>query len=61
MLQQIAAIKNMLSGRNPNEIFENMLNSNPQFREFYNANKGKTPEQIADAYGIGTSVLDMLR
>ena len=61
MLQQIAAIKNMLSGRNPNEIFENMLNSNPQFREFYNANNGKTPEQIADAYGIDRSVLDMLR
>ena len=51
----------MLSGRNPNEIFENMLNSNPQFREFYNANNGKTPEQIADAYGIDRSVLDMLR
>ena len=41
----------LLSG-NPNQLLMNMLQTNPQFRQFYEANKNKTPEQIAKENGI---------
>lgn len=35
----------------------NMMQSDPQFAEFINANKGKSPEQIASGHGIDISVI----
>lgn len=37
---------------NPQAMFNNMMQSNPKFRDFVNQNQGRTPEQIAQAYGI---------
>lgn len=37
---------------NPNAVYEKMMASNPQFKEFVEKNKGKSPEQIAKEYGI---------
>lgn len=42
----------MLKGRNPQEVFNQMMQSNPAFRSFYEANKGKSPEQVAKEHGI---------
>ena len=33
-------------------IFNNMYNSNPQFRQFADAMQGKTPEQAFQEYGL---------
>lgn len=33
-------------------IFNRLMNSNPQFRDFVNSNAGKTPQQIAQEHGI---------
>lgn len=33
-------------------MYENMLRENPAFRDFVEANKGKTPQQIASDYGL---------
>lgn len=40
---------------NPQDAFQNMMQSNPRFAEFVNANKGKTPEQVAREHGIDLS------
>lgn len=52
MLANLANIKNMLQGRNPGEMMQMMLRQNPKFAQFVNENKGKTPDQIAQNYGI---------
>ena len=36
-------------------VFNNMMADNPQFREFVNANRGKSPKQIANDYGLNYS------
>lgn len=43
---------NTIKSGNPQVIFNQMMQSNPQFAQFVNANKGKTPEQIAKEHGI---------
>ena len=52
LLSQIQSINNMLNGKNPDELFKQLMQNNPQFRQFYEANKDKTPEQIAKENGI---------
>lgn len=37
---------------NPQELFNQMYSSNPQFREFADSMKGKTPEEAFKEYGI---------
>lgn len=49
---QIANVMKMLKSGNPEMIAQQMMQSNPQFRQFVEANKGKTPEQVAKEYGL---------
>ena len=46
----------MMNG-NPQAFYNNMLNSNPQFKAFVDANKNKSPEQIAKDYGIDFNMI----
>ena len=48
-------VMQMLRGRNPQEVFNQMMQSNPAFRSFYEANRGKTPEQVAREHGVDLS------
>lgn len=57
LLSQIVQIKNMLSGKNPDDLYNQMMENNPQFRQFIEANKGKTVEQIAKENGINPQLL----
>ena len=57
LLSQIVQIKNMLSGKNPDDLFNQMMENNPQFRQFIEANKGKSVEQIAKENGINPQLL----
>jgi len=50
-------IKNLMNGKNPNELYNSMLNSNPQFKKFVQDNEGKTVEEIAMAYDIDMNIL----
>lgn len=43
---------NMMRHANPEQVMHQMMQSNTQFAEFINANKGKSPEQIASEHGI---------
>ena len=49
---QVANLMKMLRAGNPDQIAQQMMQSNPQFRQFVEANKGKTPEQVAQEHGI---------
>ena len=55
MLSQINSIKQMLRGQNPNLVMQNFAQQNPQFAQFLRDNQGKSPEQIAQAYGLNWS------
>ena len=57
LLSQIVQIKNMLEGKNTDEVFDDMMKNNPQFRQFVEANKGKSVEQIARENGINPQLL----
>lgn len=54
-MQQIAGFMRMLKSGNPEQIAQQMMQSNPQFRQFVESNKGKTPEQVARENGIDLS------
>lgn len=54
-MAQVANVMRMLKSGNPEQIAQQMMQSNPQFRQFVEQNKGKTPEQVAKENGIDLS------
>lgn len=52
MMRTIGEVKHMLSGKDPNAVFNMLARQNPQFASFVSANKGKSPEQIARENGL---------
>lgn len=56
ILSGLAQLKSMVRG-NPEAFARMLAQRNPQFAQFMWENQGKTPEQIADAYGIDRAVL----
>lgn len=52
---QVANVLKVLRSGNPDQIAQQMMQNNPQFRQFVEANKGKTPEQVAREHGIDLS------
>lgn len=57
ILSQINQIKDMLAGKNPDDLYRELIQNNPQFRSFVEQNKGKTIEQIAQENGINPNFL----
>ena len=51
-LQMLGMLKQMMSGRSPESVMQGMMQSNPQFASFVNANKNKSPEQICRENGL---------
>lgn len=54
----IGGLLNFLRSGNPDAIYQQMINTNPKFRQFINDNKGKSAEQIAQENGIDLSILN---
>lgn len=50
----------MQAVNNPGKILEQMLQNNPQIRQFYEQNKDKTPEQVAQAYGLDMNMVQQI-
>ena len=48
----LSNIIRMLKSGNPEQIAQNLMQSNPQFRAFVEANRGKTPQQVAQEHGV---------
>lgn len=42
----------MLKSGNPEQIAMSLMQRNPQFKAFMDANRGKSPEQVAKQYGV---------
>lgn len=51
-MSSLGNIFRMLKNGNPEQIAMNLMQKNPQFKAFMNANQGKSPEQVAQQYGI---------
>ena len=54
----LAGVVSALRHNDPQTLMESMARSNPQFAQFVNDNRGKSPEQIAGEHGID---LDSIR
>lgn len=51
-MSSLGNIFQMLKNGNPEQIAMNLMQKNPQFKAFMDANQGKSPEQVAQQYGI---------
>lgn len=47
----------VLRGSSPEQLMQSMMKSNPQFAQFVEQNRGKSPEQIAKENGIDLSAV----
>jgi hypothetical protein len=55
-LQIISKVKQLANG-DPTALYNTLLEQNPQFRSFVQANGNKTPEQIAKENGIDFNMI----
>lgn len=53
----LSLFRNLMAGRNPQDLYNDMINTNPQFKEFVENNKNKTIEDIALEYDIDLNLL----
>jgi hypothetical protein len=59
-IKSIQPILSLLKTKNPSEALTMLQNSNPQFKEFYEANKNRKVEDVAKQYGIDMSLIKQL-
>lgn len=53
----ISRLRELFKSGNVNDYYNNMVNTNPQFKRFVEQNKDKTIEEIAMEYDIDLSIL----
>lgn len=59
---QIAGIVRMLKSGNPEQIAQNLMLKNPQFKAFLDSNHGKTPDQVAKEHGFDfKKIMEMIK
>lgn len=46
-----------MAKENPDALFENMMKTNPQFKNFVEGCKGKSPEQIIQHFGLDPNLI----
>lgn len=51
LINQIKNIKSAMGG-NPQALFQNMMQNNPQFKQFAQQMQGKTPEEAFSQFGL---------
>lgn len=52
MMQMVNGIKQMMNGQSPDTAMKLFAQKNPQFAQFLRDNQGKSPQQIAQDYGL---------
>ena len=57
MMQMVNGIKQMLDGKNQDPVMKLFAQKNPQFAQFLRDNQGKSPQQIAQEYGLDWSMI----
>lgn len=60
MIQRMQMIKNMLSGKNPTELYQSMMQTDPRFQKFVKENENKSIEDIALEYDLDLNFLKQL-
>lgn len=61
-MQMMTQIANIMRGKNPEQVAMNLMNQNPQFKQFMQSVKGKTPQQFAQEHGIDLSqIMGMMK
>lgn len=60
LLSTINQIRQMLNGGNTDAVYQDLMQNNPQFSQFIEANKGKSIEQIARENNIDLSAVKRL-
>lgn len=58
--QQIRQIKQMLNGQNPDAVAQMFAQKNPQFAQFQRDIAGKTPQQVAQEYGLDWNMVKQM-
>jgi len=56
-VERLGIAKNILSGKNPDKLFNDLVKSNDQFKQFANHIQGKTLEDIALEYDLDVNLL----
>ena len=57
MMQMVNGIKQMMNGQNPDTVMKLFSQKNPQFAQFLRDNQGKSPQQIAQDYGLDWNMI----
>lgn len=57
MMQMVNGIKQMMNGQNPDTVIRLFAQKNPQFAQFLRDNHGKSPQQIAQEYGLDWNIV----
>ena len=57
MMQMVNGIKQMMAGQNPDAVMRLFAQKNPQFAQFLRDNQGKSPQQIAQDYGLDWNMI----
>ena len=57
MMQMVNGIKKMMNGQNPDTVMKLFAQKNPQFAQFLRDNQGKSPQQIAQDYGLDWNMI----
>lgn len=60
MMQQVRQIKQMLSGKNVDAVAQMFAQKNPQFAQFQREIAGKTPQQVAQEYGLDWNIVKQM-
>lgn len=53
--QVFQLLSHLIRGRTPQQAFQSLLQSDPRFKAFMDANQGKSPDQVAQEHGIDLS------
>ena len=56
-MARLMNIARMVKNGNPEQIAQSLMQQNPQFRQFVEANRGKSPEQVAQEHGFNLSAI----
>lgn len=60
-MQQLGELAAMIrTSGNPDKVAQLLMRKNPQFASFVQANRGKTPQQIARENGIDWGIIQQL-
>lgn len=57
-MNNVMGLVNALKNGNPQYMFNQLMQSNPQFKQFVEQNKGKSPEQIAKENGLDLNTIN---